>query len=74
MVTYGEMIDSISKILPQPFTTQQLTEAIEKEYGKKRRIDLASLGTDIARARSSFSSLHLLPTVIVETFLKTRRS
>ena len=68
MVTHGEMINSISKTLPHPFTKKQLINAIRKEYGNIKRINEDSLGTDISGCcvnLKSHRSLSNLPLILV---------
>jgi len=55
------MIDSISKTLSQPFTKKQLINAIKEKYGKMRRINVDSLGTDIAGCCVNLKSHRSLP-------------
>lgn len=68
MPIHGEMIDEISKELPQPFTRKQLIDAIVERYGHIRPINIQSLGTDIAGCcvnLRSHSSLPGLPLILV---------
>lgn len=68
MITHGEMIDKISRVLSEPFTRKQLIEEIKKKYGKSRTINAESLGTDIAGCcvnLKSHQSLPDLPLILV---------
>jgi len=68
MPTHGEMIDEISRELSEPFTKEQLIDAIVARYGHVRSINIQSLGTDITGCcvnLKSHSSLPGLPLILV---------
>lgn len=59
--THGEMIDDVSKELPEPFTKRELIDAIVRRYGSTRSINIQSLGTDIAGCCVNLKSHEHLP-------------
>jgi hypothetical protein len=61
MPTHGDMIDEISRELSEPFTREQLIEAIVEKYGHVRSINIQSLGTDIAGCCVNLKSHRSLP-------------
>jgi cytochrome c-type biogenesis protein CcmH/NrfF len=61
MPTHGEMINEVSRELPEPFTKKQLTDAIIEKYGNIRSIDPNSLGTDISGCCVNLKTHYHLP-------------
>lgn len=59
--TQGEMIDEISRKLPQPFTRKQLIDTIVKKHGKIRPKNREPLETDIAGCCVNLDSHRSLP-------------
>lgn len=61
MPTHGEMIDNISRQFREPFTVEELANAIVRKYGSVRRIDRRSLKTDILGCCVNLKSHRSLP-------------
>ena len=61
MPTHSEMINEISRDLSEPFTRDQLINAIVERYGHVRSINIQSLGTDITGCCVNLKSHRSLP-------------
>ena len=59
--THAEMIADVIKELQEPFSTQQIKNAVKRKFSAIRSIDLDSLGTDIAGCCINLKSHNSLP-------------